>query len=61
MSKFIICKQSLLSADYEFVKRHPESNSVFMRQPEEQCIGARQDPAFLNSPKRRNIRDFRLK
>jgi hypothetical protein len=51
----------LLSANDEFVKRHPESNSVFMRQPEEQFSGARQDPAFLNSPKRRNIRDFRLK
>jgi hypothetical protein len=32
-----------------------------MRQPEEQFSGARQDPTFLDSPKRRNIRDFRLK
>jgi hypothetical protein len=32
-----------------------------MRQPEEQFFSARQDPAFLNSPKRRKIRDFRLK
>jgi hypothetical protein len=32
-----------------------------MRQPKEQFSGARQDPAFLNGPKRRNIRDLRLK
>jgi hypothetical protein len=51
----------LLSANYEFVERHPESNSVFMRQPENQFTSARQNPAFLDSPKRRNMSDCRLK